>query len=347
MPKRITGIVNNKYTGQDGPSVKTIKLSGLDYTSRTMQSLVTSAYTAQTPDAIIIDVLTTYFPDITYKNVQTGAPSVIPIKWSHKAGFECFNQLAQMTGWDWYVDADKDFHWFPAIQNPASVKYSTTNVEGYTANIYRASAIFQTDGTKLENKITFYGGTYLSDPRTEQRAGDGVTTTFFTTYPLRAYPDVYVNGVQVSAGQDQVDTNRQWYYTLGKNYLTQAPGSTPLTSSDIIKVVYQYDVPLIEQQQDDTSIAKYGLFEGAKVDASVKDRTTARKIINGLLQEYAYPVVYGSFDTWEPTISSGQFVIVNAPDQGVNALGLKVTQVHHQISSTDYVVSLTTYGRGS
>lgn len=347
MPKRLTGIVNNLYTSQDGPNVKTLELVGNDYTSRTMNSLVTAAYTTQTADAIIIDVLKNYFPDITYNNVQTGAPSVIPIKWSHKSGFDCFNQLAQITGWDWYVDAEKDFHWFPASQNPASVSYSTTNDGGYTANIYRGSAKFQTDGTKLENKITFYGGTYLSDPRTEQRAGDGQTQTFFTTYPIAQSPQVYVNGTQVSAGQDQIDTNRDWYYATGKNYLKQADGATALISSDVLKVVYQYNVPLIEQLQNDSSIAKYGLFEGAKVDSSVKDRTQARAIINGLLQQYAFPIIYGTFDSWEPTITSGEFVTVNAPDQGVSGTGMKVTQAHHQISATEYVVSLTTYGRGS
>jgi len=347
MPKRISGVANNKYTGQDGPTVKTLQLSGNDYTSRTMQSLVTAAYTTQTPDFIIKDVLTTYFPDITANNVQAGAPSVIPIKWSHKKGFDCFAQLAQITGWDWYVDAEQDFHWFPSSQNPASVSYSTTGVGGYTANIVRASAKFQTDGTKLENKVTFYGGSYLSNTRTEYRAGDGQTTTFFVTYPFAAEPAVFLNGTQQAAGNDGTDLNRNWYYASGKNYLREDTSGVVLKSTDVLEIQYQYNVPLIEQQQDDNSVNKYGLFEGAKVDSAVKNRATARNIINGLLSENAYPIIYGTFDSWEPTIASGQQVTVNAPDQGVNAQSLKVTQVHHQISDTDYVVSLTTYGKGS
>lgn len=342
MPKRIAGTVVTKQTGQDGPNVRTLRLTGNDVTSQTTRSIVTVAYINKTPDYIIKNLLSTYFPTITTNYVQTGAPVIDYIKFNHKPGFDCFNQLAQIVGWDWYIDSDKDFHWFDASSNPASIVLSST---GANANIVRGSATFKADGSQMVNKMTFYGGSYLSNPRTEQRAGDGQTQTFFTTYPIAAAPQVYVNNTQQSAGVDGVDTGDDWYYTLGDNYVKQADGSTPLTTSDVWKIVYQYNVPLIQQMQVDASIRKYGVFEQAKSDTSVTDRATARAIINGTLQEYAYPLVYGQMDTWESTLSSGQMVTVNAPDQGVVSQSQKVTQVHHQITADEYNVTVMTYGK--
>lgn len=344
MPLRITGIVNQTQTQQDGPNVQMIQLSGLDFSAKLLNVQVNKAYQNQTPDYIIKDMLSYYFPDITTHNVQSGAPQINYVQFFQITGFDAMGQLATITGWDWYVDANKDMHWFPASSNPSGMTFSST---GTDANIVRGSASFTHDGTKLVNKVTFYGGSYLSANRTETRAGDGQTQTFFTTYPIAAAPNVYENGTEQPVGQDGIDLNMDWYYTKGKNYVTQSSGSTPLKSTDVFEIVYQYNVPLIEQGQVDTSIQKYGLFEGSLNDSSVTDRTQARAMINGQLQQYAYPLIYGTFDTVDPTIASGEMATVNVPDQGVVNQSQKVTQVHHQIQASLYQCTVTTQGQVS
>lgn len=342
MPKRITGIVLQVQTGQDGPAIKTVQLSGNDYTTVLLNSLISVAYQNEAPDVIIKNILSTYFPTITSNNVQTGAPLIDYVQFFHKSAFDCFNQLSQITGWDWYVDQNKDFHWFNAANNLATVVLSSV---GPGANIVKGSAQFTSDGSQLKNKITFYGGSYLSNPWAEYQTGDGQRKTFFTTYPIAAVPVVYVNGTQKIVGVDGTDVNRDFYYVIGKNYVRQDSSEAALASTDVLEVLYQYHVPLIEQAQVDDSIAKYGLFEYAMTDASVKDRTQARAMIQGQLQEYAYPKINGTLDTWEPTLASGQMVTVNVPDQGINNVAMKITQVEHQISATEYDITVTLQGQ--
>lgn len=356
MPKRLLGIVIDKETNQDGPNVKNLKLKGNDYTTRALNVKVTMAYQGQTPDFIIKDILSQYLPEITTNNVQVGAAPIAYIKFTHKSLFDCFADLATIAGWDWYVDEHKDLHWFSASSNPASVVLSSV---GSNANIVRGSAKFKTTASKMKNKMTFYGGSYLSNDRTESQLGDGNRKTFMFTYKLSNYtaapgtvknparPIITVNGVQKTVGKDGVDTGKDFYVKVGERWARQDDSETPLGPSDVFAITYNYDVLLIEQNQVDASINKYGLFEDVKIDQRIKSRDTARAIISAELAQYAYPLIYGDIDTWEPTFSSGQMVTVNVPDQGVNSLTLKITQTHHQISPEEYNVSISMYGQGA
>ncbi|KPV42025.1 hypothetical protein [Alicyclobacillus ferrooxydans] len=355
MPKRLTGLVTQYDTGQSGPNFKAIALSGQDYTSKTMNVLVTGAYLNQTYDYIIKDILSIYFPDITTNHVETGAGTVDYISFQSKAAFDAFGQLANMAGWDWYVDENKDFHWFSAAENPNPIVLTNT---GANANVLEGSVKVTVDGTQMQNKITFYGGSYESSARTESRLGDGQTTTWQLTYPIAKYvsyanasqltpqtPTVSVNGVAKTVGQDGIDTGMDFYISTGQNYITQAQGATPLASGDVLTVTYTYWIPLIIQQQVDASIAQFGVFEGAMTDSSQTNTATAVAMVQGQLQQHAWPIVYAACDSWEPTFASGQNVQFNLPDHGLNDQWMRVTQVHHQMSSEDYIVTVTGYGQ--
>lgn len=355
MPKRLTGIVLQTQTGQDGPGIKTLQLTGQDYTTKTMNILISRAYQGQTYDYIIIDILNFYFAgDITYNNVQTGAGTVAYISFQASRAFDAFGQLATMAGWDWYVDENKDFHWFPASQNTNSIVL--TNV-GSAPNVARNSVQVQVDGTQMQNRITFYGGSYQSAPRDEYRIGDGQTKTWQLTYSLATFveylnastlnpetPLVWVNGVAQTVGQDGIDTGMDFYMRVGQNYIRQDDSATALAASDVLHVNYTYYVPLIIQQQVDASIAKYGLFEGAITDSSQTNRDTAIAQVSGQLQQNAWPLVYAQVDTWEPTFASGQSAQFNLPDHGLTNQWMRLTQVHHQISAENYVATVTGYG---
>ncbi len=355
MPKRITGIVTQTQTGQDGPFVKTLQLSGQDFTTVTMNILVSRAYQGQTYDYIIVDILNFYFSgQITYNNVQTGAGTVAYISFQAKRAFDCFGQLADMAGWDWYVDENKDFHWFPASENTNPIVL--TNV-GNNPNVARQSVQVEVDGTQLQNRITFYGGKYQSAPRDEYRTGDGQAKTWQLTYNVATFvsylngsslnpqtPQVWVNGVSQTVGQDGIDTGMDFYVRVGANFIRQDDSAAALAAGSVLHVQYTYHIPLIIQQQVDASIAKYGLFEGAITDTSQTNRDTAVARVAGQLQQSAWPIVYAQVDTWEPTFASGQSAQFNLPDHGLTNQWMRITQVHHQISAEQYIATVTGYG---
>lgn len=356
MPKRLSGIVLQTLAGQDGPNIKTLQLSGQDYTSKTMNVLVSRAYQDQTYDYIIKDIINFYFAgEITTNNVQTGAGIVAYIQFSSKAAFSCFDQLSTMSGWDWYVDAEHDFHWFPASQNTNPIPI--TVVPGVGADVNRDSIQVTVDGSQMQNRITFYGGKYQSAPRTEYRTADGQTKTWQLTYNVATFvsnlnasqinpqtPLVWVNGVPQTVGQDGIDTGMDFYVRVGANFLRQSDSAATLASGTVIEIQYTYHIPLIIQQQVDASIAKYGLFEGAITDTAQTNRDTAVARVAGQLQQSAWPIVTAVLDTPDPSFASGQSAQFNLPAQGLSNQWMRITQVHHQITANDYVATITGYG---
>jgi len=355
QPKRLTGIVNDVVTAEDGPTIRTIALSGQDYTYRTMNVLVSRAYQAQTYDYIIKDILSFYFSgEITYNHVESGAGTVAYVAFQAKQAFQCFAQLANMVGWDWYVDDSKDFHWFPASQNTNPIMLTNT---GPNANINRGTVKVTIDGTQMQNRITFYGGKYQSTPRDEYRTGDGQAKTWQLTYNLATYvsylngsqltpqtPLVWVNGVSQTVGQDGVDTGMDFYVRVGANFIRQDDAASPLAAGAVLHINYTYHIPLIIQQQIDASIAKYGLFEAAITDTSQTNRDTAVARVAGQLQQFAWPIVTVTLDTWEPSFASGQSVQFDLPEHGIVNRWMRLTQVHHQIAPDDYTATVTGYG---
>lgn len=75
-------------------------------------------------------------------------------------------------------------------------------------------------------------GWSVSEPTTEQFAGDGERRTFNMSLPIATKPVVEVNGVAQTVGIGDLDTGKHWYWNKGRNEITQDGASTPLIGLD-------------------------------------------------------------------------------------------------------------------
>jgi hypothetical protein len=91
----------------------------IDYTRLLDGKLVTEVYENQTLSAIIADMVARYAPSgFTTSNVSV-SDNVQYINFNYQPISQCLKTLASMFNYDWYVDYDKDIHFFDKEENAA------------------------------------------------------------------------------------------------------------------------------------------------------------------------------------------------------------------------------------
>jgi hypothetical protein len=88
------------------------QLDCADYSIDLDAMLVSQEYDGMTVGAIIADMLTNFAPAFTGTNVSCGFP-ITKIVFNQITISQAIKRLANIVQYDWYVDPDKDVHFFP------------------------------------------------------------------------------------------------------------------------------------------------------------------------------------------------------------------------------------------
>jgi len=300
LSKASTGVV--EYT-----------INCVDYTYILDRYLAHKSYTNKTDAYLISDLITTYCVGlgITTTNVVAG-PTLSSIKFNYQQISQAIRKIAKLTGRNWYVDYDKDIHYFPLTTNPAPFNIDSTT------NTYTGLTI-EKDTSMLKNRVYVRGGTKLSDPTTYSVKGDGVSRAF----PLPDKPHdvtITVNGVSKTLGIKNINTSGYAYYlNFQEKYIEQDAGLSILTTSDTLTVTYTYDIPILVAVEDTTSISTNGVKEFAIFDKTITTTGAARDRATAELTDYANDVIEGSFITYTPGFRTGQYININLSEYGINA----------------------------
>jgi hypothetical protein len=128
---------------------------------------------------------------------------------------DALDQIAEQCGFSWYIDYDKELHFFDRISNIADFPLTTVDCNYITLSINRTA-------TQYRNRQWIQGGDQLSAPRTEAFLGDGKLTSFKLLYQISAVPTVTVDAVAQTTGIQGVDEDKDWYWSDNSDTLTQA-----------------------------------------------------------------------------------------------------------------------------
>lgn len=304
------GILTTVSTSKNGTI--TAQINCVDYTAVFDRNLVHKSYENMTDKEIIEDIVATYCAGfgITTTNVIE-AYTVDQISFNYIQPSQVLRKLAELTGNSWYIDYEKDIHFFPLTTNAAPFDITDNSVDHDRLTITK-------DATQLKNRIYVRGGTQLSDSTTYEEKGDGVKTTFIL--PDKPHTvTVEVNGTPKTLGIKNIDTSGfDWYLNFQEKYLQQDSGGAVLTSSDTLSVMYQYDIPILVAQEDSASIAANGVKEFPIFDKTISTKDAARQRAIAELTDYANDMVSGGFHTFETGFRSGQYININRTDHGVN-----------------------------
>lgn len=316
---RITDVPQVKI----GQGTYIYEVNCLDYTQDLQRNLVIGTYSTQTAGAIIKDIINTYAKSLGTFNVEDGE-NVEYIAFNYKYPLECIEELCNLTGYDFYVDYEKNVHFFDATENPAPYSLTDDIADGE----YRDLAI-SIDKSSLINKQTVRGGYQFSELFTEEQVADGIQEAFNLKYepytPIKVYVDVGAGYVEKTLGIDNIDIGVDFVVNVNEKNIKNEDHVT-LTAGHKIKITYEYKMPVLGQLESKESIAMMKAYEGGDgvyegdliIDETIETMAAAKLRARAELNQYSNPLVEGSFVTTQYGYKSGQLLTVNIPSRQID-----------------------------
>lgn len=286
---------------------------GIDYVRLLDRNLVHRSYEDMTVREIVLDIVDRYCAGfgITTNQVLEG-PTIDQISFNYIQPSQAFRKLAELTGRNWYIDYEKDIHFFPTTTNQAPFDIDDDSTNYSNLKISK-------DATHIKNRVYVRGGTKLSDATTYSVKGDGVMTKF--VLPDKPHDiAVEVNSVSKTVGIKNIDTSGyDWYLNYQEKYIEQDSGGSVLSTSDTLEITYSYDIPILVALENATSIAEHGVQEFAIFDKQITTTQAARDRASAELTDYASSVVEGSFRTYTSGFKSGQYINIDLTAYDIDA----------------------------
>lgn len=310
--KQFGGYIVSTNLQKRGNGVVQMDMQCSDYTHLLDRNLVHRSYQGYTDAEIISDFVTRYCTGqgITTTNVIEGV-TIDQISFNYIQISQAMKQICDLTGRNWYIDYDKDIHYFPLTTNAAPF-----NITSASANY--TNLTIKKDNSQLKNRVYVRGGTKLSDETTYTTKGDATKKKF--VLPDKPHDvTVQVNGVTKTVGIKNVNTTGfDWYLNFQEKYLEQDAGGGTLSATDTLTVLYKYDIPILVAVENTPSIAQYGQKEFAIFDKTIATTQAARDRASAELTDYANSIVEGSFITYEDGFKSGQYININLTEYDLN-----------------------------
>lgn len=296
----------------DGHAVVRYEVDCVDNSYYLNRVLVAETYTSTTINDIIDDIVTNYAPTFTTTNVDADV-AVETITFNRVSVTEALQKLAKLSNYSWYVDYNKDIHFFEKSTEPAPFNISDTS-NNY---IYDSLEVSE-DISQLRNRVFVRGGEAEGDPRTESFNGDGAKKFFKLSNKFANLPTITVGGVSQSVGvdflDDEADFDVLWNFNETYIKFTTVPGAG--TNNVEVTGIPLYDI--LVQVEDTASIATYGVSEFARTDTTITSKQEAKDFAIAELEAYGAKISEGSFSTYTSGLRSGQVITVNSTQRGVN-----------------------------
>lgn len=292
-----------------------------DYTQYLDRELIVERYENTNLKAVIDDLIDRYADDygFTGNNVSGSTVSIKSVSFNELTMSQALQKLAKLTGYYWYVDYEKDIHFFK--KNTELAPFNLTDTSN---NFIFDSLEIASDISQLRNIIKVEGGQAVSEPRTENYAGNGEQTTFPLGSKFAELPVVEVDGVAQTVGvdhlQDPDDYDCMWsfqqkYIKFNPGHIPPAPGGGDTTN---IEVTGNPLIPIIVKKQNSASITKYGPYMFKLTNDSLNTRDEALQFAQTELNSYAEKIREGKFKTYNFGLRSGQVINVASLKRDIN-----------------------------
>lgn len=292
-------------------------IMAVDYQILLNERLVANTYEDKTCYEIVSDLVDTFTESahgITYNNVDTG-PTIEDIRWNYIKAQDCIKELADLVNFEWYVDSDKDIHFFQKETISAPFAINDNALKEY---IFDFS--ITPDYTQVRNRVYVRGGYYLSSSYTESFLADGAQRIFPLGFAPHAPTVLTVGGVAKTFALDHLnpdDGTYDYYWSYTEQYLRCGDGTPTATPGNGVTVAftYQYEIPIIVRADNETSqdaIAAIrggdGVIEHIIRDDSISSREIAHDIALADGNLFGNVSINGSFTTYEHDFQAGQYI---------------------------------------
>lgn len=285
---------------------ETYKVTCKDNTILLDNILITKRYSNTTIDAIIADIISDarFDAEITDNNVDANI-TITSIVFNNIPASKCIQKLADQVGYSWYIDENKDIHFFASNTEIAPFNLSATS-NNYIEN----SLSYNLDISQLKNFVKVRGGERVSDTtKTYTTKGNGTTDTFYTIFKYSTVPTVTVGGISKTVGIEYLDAEADydcfWSFQEMKIRFKVAPAD-----ASVIQFTGYPLVPIIVPIEDSASISEYGRVEYQAENKGIKSTEEAQQYGQAMLDAYSQPILELDFKTYEVGLRSGQTISI-------------------------------------
>lgn len=331
------GTVTESRLTIDGGILRRYTIIATDWSYKFDAKMVAKTYTNQDPGTIVKDIISSFTSGFTSANVQLAGYTVPSIKFNYQPPTKCIQKLAQLIGWDWYIDPAKDVHFFIGSGLGASA-VAPFNLDDTSGNLEWPTIDYAVNSQNLKNSVYVIGATYKKTYTSVTAIDVYTSVNNVTTYPL-VYPytkasiTVTLGGVTQTIGTYGID-NPASFQVLYSNATGAPPfiifSGNPGAGSQI-KVYGAAEVPILGYANDTASIASYGEFQDTIVDKQITTYQEAQQRAIAEILQYGQPINDLKFKTLKTGLMIGQTITINS-----TILGINVTLTIERIRATSY-----------
>lgn len=290
-------------------------------------TLVKKNYAMMDPRDIVVDIINSFCSGkgFTTNHVQFGNFLVPSIKFNYQQPSKALQSLANLIGWDWYIDPDKDVHFFLGDVDSAigDGGAAPITVDATSGEIEWNSLDVDLQITNMQNSVYVIGGnytkTFTAANTPDTFLSDGTSQFFTLSYPYdKSTLTITLDGVSQSIGTaNQTDpTTVDVLYNDAQRWIqftSGAPGS-----GHTVKAYGNAKVPIVAHASDATSVATYGERQGVVVDAKISTVPEAQSRAQAQILQFGEPVYDIKFNTIIAGCRIGQAITVNLPAFGID-----------------------------
>ena len=323
-----------------------------DYGRQLDRYLINDSFENQTI-ADIIDYI------ITDKGLDTAGFTTNNVDCSHTVAYVGFKyetfssvltQLADLINYDWYVDYDKDIHFFAKDKTPAPFDIQDDN-----GSYIFESLVIRRDNSQVRNVIYVRGGEYLGDTFTSEyksvNSGGVQQNVFNLPYKYDALKvnvtgeiwDGGIDGVDVEGNYDYMWNNEEKFIKIRSDRIPSDGASIRVSGRPYLPVV----VKLRDPDSIDSMVSAEGgtgEYEHIIIDKSIDSREGARERARAELEAYATTISEGEFSTYNSGLKAGMRIRINSSAHNIDEYYI-INRVSYEPWTEDkfvYKVSLVT-----
>jgi len=330
----------------DGGTLQRYKITCMDWGYLFDSKVVHKTYQNMDPADIVIDIVNNFSGGgFTTAHVQRGNFMIPSVKFNYEQATRCLESLAKTIGWDWYIDPNKDVHFFFATTNTGSSETNPApfDIEDASGNIQFPSIDIDISIANLKNSIYVIGGTMFR-ANTSGNTPDVYTTvagqlTYYLTFPydtttLGTTLKVTLDGASQSIGVDGTTDPGTVNVLYNAGSGGGAQGGSPYIkftgdpgAGHTLKIFGNASLPIVAHLTSPSSIAAYGEFQDTIIDKQIKSIQEAQARADAELIQFDHPVYDVKFSTLVAGLAIGQVITLNSVKFGISNYQLLIRRV--------------------
>lgn len=292
--------------------VQTWRITCKDYHYGLDRKLVYKNFKNEYAGDIIKYIATNYTSGFTTDNVSLGN-SISSIRFNYETVSRAIQQIAERINYDWYVDENKDIHFFSKESYIAP--FELNDVDG---NFIWNSLIINEHINQIKNSIFVQGGIQSLGHKVFKDRGNGITRTFSTRYEMENLT-VKKGGIVQTLGKDGIDdpVAVDCLYNPDKYLIIFREDNKPADGVEI-EISGNASMPVFVHVKDQFSVLTYGEFQFRIVDKSILSQLEAKQKALAELEKYKSSTSEVIFRTRSNGLKVGQRITLNSAILDIN-----------------------------